>query len=1562
MHFTRHFIALGVLAFGYLLADGDRSPDYFSLASPLAEPSTIAGGHVNVITGDFVDYETDLSVAAPEEFQVQRCYNSRGMSDGLMGWGWYSNHDCHTESTDTGYGQEKPTYINRVTVQAPMGFVIDFGEIIETPGEKFKAPKEFFSVGVSNTSQGVISAQTNPREIYYKFPGKITFGDGREISTGINGWDLKPSGNAFLSNKLQSGRRITFRDRADGSREWLEYHGHPIDSKQFDQLPHLTASTMDGRKAEYDFMTVKIPYGDKIHLLYSVQRHDKPFVRYDWDSTPMSDGRRGPNEPKISTITRPNNRRMSISYYNVGNNTILGENKPLKTSSWRVGRVLRLCEPIGKGDTLHTKYQFKYTRGDNGGYTSVYDALMHRTDYFYTKEQRLSQIVKYTAPKQPYSKEGLYWGDQGSDEEIFLKSRTFGEEGNPSLHFCKLFHYDKRGNVLKEELFGNFTGTNSTPLKVDQKGNPVNRQVECLTREYKYSKDGLNLVLEETCNGIKKQYNYVSGTNLLASCFHKNHHQTYLRHFYTHDASGQVIEHIEDDGITDDKYNLSGVTERKIQRIKRINHYPFGLPEEVKECYQDLKTYKEVQIKRTVNAHDSQGHLVRQTVYDANDQFLASEQWHYDGHGNLLYYINPLGETTNYTYDDNDNCLSETGPDPLFIKLYQYDYMNRRISTEHRYDGESFSEKTAYDLVGNSVEKVDIYGNSTKYVYDPFNRPTECIAPAVEDINGNLYNPVTKTRYNALGFPIEITDALGNTTKSFHTLLGSPYRIIHPDGAEDRFEYDYEGRLIKSYARNGSVTCYTLDHQGRPTKRQVFDSSGQLLLQTETGYNTYHTLWEKNPNGVVTTFAYDGAGRKIRETKEELIREFSYNAQGLLDKTTLRSAIDPDDGQVEVQVYDVMQRPIEERVETLHGQVLTRSFYTYDALGNKTTISQDTAAGMSTTYIKYGAFGIPQERHDPDGTVTKISYHQDEQVSIETIDPQGNSTTQLQDALERIIEITKKDPYGKEIQKSKLAFDAMSHCLQTTHYVYTPNADTREVVNQWRYNSNGQVVEQIEAAGTLEERRTTTLYNHTAQKEAVIKPDGTRIAFEYDALGRLTHSSANDFDTEYSYDANSNIVEVRDLKNGRKTCRTYDSLGRMTEETQENGHSLQRSYRVDGSLAALKFKDGSQVRYHYNGPQLSSIERVRVDGATAYTHQYLSYDLSGRLLTSSLINNLGELETTYTIKGDIATIKSSYHEESLERDDLGNITKQTLNGESTQFTYDNLSQLSSEEGAVSNTYSHDSLHNRVAKNGNTYSLNALNQLLSDGESAYTYDLSGNLTQAGELVYKYDTQDRLLEVIDGSKKTRFNYDALHRCMERTYLDGNTIVRQDKILYLNHSEIGLAQDSNLHTLRVLGKGLKGEIGGAVAIEIYDAVYAPQHDHIGNVIALIDSQGHTAASYRYSAFGELETLSGDTLNNPWKFSSKYQDEHLVHYGLRAYCPAIGRFLTKDPAGYETGPNPYSFLLNNPLSQIDLFGLKEESPNLYDRTHDRTSWEYKENRERDTRNSQKPRREGPT
>ena len=79
-------------------------------------------------------------------------------------------------------------------------------------------------------------------------------------------------------------------------------------------------------------------------------------------------------------------------------------------------------------------------------------------------------------------------------------------------------------------------------------------------------------------------------------------------------------------------------------------------------------------------------------------------------------------------------------------------------------------------------------------------------------------------------------------------------------------------------------------------------------------------------------------------------------------------------------------------------------------------------------------------------------------------------------------------------------------------------------------------------------------------------------------------------------------------------------------------------------------------------------------------------------------------------------------------------------------------------------------------------------------------------------------------------------------------------------------------------------------------------------------------------YNAYGTK--LSGNPSGDPFGFCAQagaYTDSEtgLSLMGLRYYDPSVGRFLTRDPSGYDGGPNLYDYTGNNPVNYADPMGL---------------------------------------
>lgn len=1517
----------------------DVVPTEGLLTSLDGEPSGIIDGHVNVISGGFIDQEVDLVIPGPEPLQITRTWLQKSThslrKEGLENTCyWVFGDDRYIEIKEANknlYGSNSYFACYKNSFGQPLYFLFD--RVDEKKRNYRDTWTDMLKLGVTNSSSGLIAAQTNVRNNSCNWKPKdksfnMTTSNGTKIefhSTNPRYYlidrETKPN-RMTISKTYENKNSQTILSNAEGVQ--LSSFTNLTDRKG--HVLSINFSSNDGRYLRYKGIDVKLRNRDKSKeadtgsQLEIVNRPNAPQIRYEYIEGYVHENKKHPEKavmqwPKISKKMLPENRTLEVNYFL----------KPeVDTDSSKFCKVKELKAPLGQGPELLVKYRFLYNApdgGSHGGNTSVFDANGHLTEYVFNGHQRLKKVIKYDGNSAPYTEERLFWGARGEAQEIELQTRTFGPANQPYEIFCKRFHYDAAGNAVQEELWGNLTGKHGKYFSMPDGRNPVGGDCDVYVKKSTFTGAPYHLLAEKIEGRIRTNYGYLHNSNIPSVMYKSDEAGILERNFYFHDVNGLVICHIIDDGKALAVSDLTGVTERKIEHTSRSNSFPYGLPLIVGQYYLDLNDGQEKLIQEKRNTYDRIGRLVQQDTYDCNRELYATESWQYDDHGNCLLHTDPLGQQVISTYDANDNKITEQGPNLALTKKYSYDYMNRPILIEELHPDGILTKGFRYDLCSNQIASIDALGNETTTEYDAFNRPVRVTTPLVLTEKGEWKRLITQYSFDEMGNIASVTDPDGNTTQFEYTLHKKPYRIQYPDGSLELFEYDLEGRLVKEVAKNGTTTLYTLDSQGRTLEKKIFSASGELLAQTSAVYNTYRLLSETDAEGNVTTYSYDFAGRKTSSQKDEQITYYKYDQLGRLVQTVVNETAN-------CVKYDPLNRVIEESLELIDGTILKCTQYTYDADNHRIITSIQTPDGPSLVQTHYDTHEIPLRQIDPLGfqttTIQCFDYVNEagqKTLCIESIDPQGIKSVTIQDAIGRLVKEQKFDPFGTLLQESIHTYNGSDKILKTVRNVMAGGRLIREVVTLFEYDSLGRLVTLINAAETPDEKRHTTHYNAYGEKDVYTKPDGVSLRYTYDALGRLVDFTASDssFHYQYTYDAMSRPIVVKDLVLNRSSVRLYDRFGNTTQETLANDLIVKMDYTLEGQIKTIALPDNSSIRYNYEGPRIKTVQRANQEGDLLYQHEYASYDCAGRLVKSDLLFNAGSITTEYSLNNSVLKIKTPHYEQSNQYDSVGNLIAMNTSEGMNSFAYDSLYQLSKEEGIFNNSYSHDSLYNRTSKNDSPYTLNALNQVLSDGVSSYTYDLSGNLLATSHAKFTYDALDRLTYLISEEQSLTFTYDENNRCM--TISDG---LHTERLLYIGQNDIGTySQENQCKNLRLLGAGLAAEIGAAVAVEIDGTPYIPIHDHNGNVVQLLNSNGTPYESYRYTVFGE-ESTPPSTLN-PWRFSSKRTLAGYVFFGRRLYDPQLGRWLSPDPAGYDAGPNLYAYVSNNPLTHFDAYGLFE-------------------------------------
>ncbi|GGP73009.1 hypothetical protein GCM10009347_41920 [Shewanella algicola] len=119
----------------------------------------------------------------------------------------------------------------------------------------------------------------------------------------------------------------------------------------------------------------------------------------------------------------------------------------------------------------------------------------------------------------------------------------------------------------------------------------------------------------------------------------------------------------------------------------------------------------------------------------------------------------------------------------------------------------------------------------------------------------------------------------------------------------------------------------------------------------------------------------------------------------------------------------------------------------------------------------------------------------------------------------------------------------------------------------------------------------------------------------------------------------------------------------------------------------------------------------------------------------------------------------------------------------------------------------------------------------------------------------------------------------------------------------------------------------------------------DHLGSVDTLMDAKTGAVLQHRgYDVFGRPRDIAaGNNLLTSWQGVTKGYTDHehlvdqeLIHMNGRIYDFNVGRFLSVDPflqfPENSQSANPYSYILNNPMSGTDPTGYCQAEDNMSD------------------------------
>ena len=268
---------------------------------------------------------------------------------------------------------------------------------------------------------------------------------------------------------------------------------------------------------------------------------------------------------------------------------------------------------------------------------------------------------------------------------------------------------------------------------------------------------------------------------------------------------------------------------------------------------------------------------------------------------------------------------------------------------------------------------------------------------------------------------------------------------------------------------------------------------GEALGQKENIYQGQFLIGAIDEEGCRTSYNYNGAGRLIEETKGDQKTAYSYDPLGRKCKEIRWCG---DQALVTCLKYDNLDRVIQEETQDKDGIVKTYTLYTYDGLGNKTIIQE----GNQYNYFTYDTQSQLLQTIDAENHVTKIVYDYQHinalgqrVLKIETTDPKGQLTIEVKDSVGRISSLQKKDPFGLLLSQNEILYDPVGNVKLQRDDVIINGSISSSIQLLYEYNAANQIIKQIEAVGTPEQKTTQYIYNSAGQLTTLIKPNGIQI-------------------------------------------------------------------------------------------------------------------------------------------------------------------------------------------------------------------------------------------------------------------------------------------------------------------------------------------------------------------------------------------------------------------------------------------------------------------------------------
>ena len=886
-------------------------------------------------------------------------------------------------------------------------------------------------------------------------------------------------------------------------------------------------------------------------------------------------------------------------------------------------------------------------------------------------------------------------------------------------------------------------------------------------------------------------------------------------------------------------------------------------------------------------------------------------------------------QTTNYEYESYQVQQGNMADDlantssPLLTQLNQQNY--RRLKAESRNSvvvGKQYRKQYQYNSNNQliSVKETgfsplgDTLVRETRYGYDPQGRLSWEDGPLP---NGPSNSPkdsdITQYVYNATN--PELID-----------------HIVYPQGLSAKFQYDKFGRIIANVDINGVLTEY------------IYNTSSALLKHVQRGKGWINLEYDFLDRPILWK---NHLGQSITAKYDDHLRHISY--------------ILPD-GQRLVKGYDTELRTIQSQWFSTDNKPLF-SAQKISYLDNHIQTKVTNLAPISTSWNDHQQIQkLNQDRYktqfqfDPIGrllihqqneAVTKIQYD-DIKKQIKMILPTGAKYQRNYDDFGRLVWIKEANTghqfftYNENNQLIKVKDAQREHNYQydilgnITHanwcstmrnisptncenidYKYK-NGHLVTVSNpiqtiQYDFNNEGVIVSEV-VKFTRQSQQWSTYYEYDILgRISLIKlPEGATIQYHYNTISQLSQ-------LDYQPAAKNSFIRIL-----RKVIPNFGKIV-LIKDIKENS-----TYGIFGytSFNGLKSLAG------YNNGLLQTWQDGKLNTKLKYDQHANITDLqrNGIQINSLLKPFKQQLKLEYNIYNQISQVSENGHIQKFKYDLNGNRTAKITAEMKIKYGYlsksDQLQQIKYNNGEINYKYNA----------GDPIYIHHVNQIgQSKRKEIISYGARGQLTHITRsdtkpIEYEYNAYLQRVSKYSNNEKIQYLWDnglvsaeINQRTSEPFIAKRYIYIGIRPVAFITYDEKG---DVNYYAVHSDHLNTPHQITDKMQKVIWQAEY----DVFGSAkvqVATLQKQSKqfnvTKSAYAIEANNQKNIISFNL-----RFAGQYYDtETGYHYNWhRYYNPETGRYLTSDPIGLSGGLNTYSYSGQNPVMEIDPWGLLSYNP----------------------------------